>query len=862
MESAPGGATLLWRRGDAWIALNSRRDPVAEAAGWLDSAGVTGDTKTIFVVGAGLGYVLDEIARRSPQALVVAVEPDAGCARALLEHRDVSPLVDAGRFQLLTGPDYAGRAELWRRIDEAPIVLQHPTVSREMPVETSAAREVIAGAIFAARANAAARRAQAGPYLLNTLRNRSRIAAGRDAAALFDCFQGWPAVIVSAGPSLDENLPGLAALQDRALMVATDTALRPMLAAGVRPHLVVALDSSRLNAEHLLDLPDTTGIALVAEGSVHPVGFDAFQDRTFFFRVDDHHPWPWLAANGCSRARLDAWGSVATAAVDLARRAGCDRLIFCGQDLAFTGDRPYCTGATWDRWGVRRTPLPDLPAADIHGCPTTTASHLMSVRNWIVEQSTTDLTRRYLNASGAGILHGGRIELVSLRELAAILPPQPVSPRTLIASVSANGKPVVLPEPSAEVRAEWQSFVGGDAEVFDLQHELTGAHPVRPAGPDATGLHTSVATAVREFQTDRANEGTGLARTLPMRDALRLGATLAAHAPRRILLMNPDAGLNRRLAGVSAPEAEIHAVSLEHHHAAQPSGAFDAVILDVNLTAPAGAALAGAIDRARAVLVDGGLLAITDTSPRVVGAAVRRAVVEATTRHRDLTLRATRHTDMITRLSVLEKRASGHFASVRATQAQTFRSDTTALATLVLSHLRPARVAIVGPTADHWARPFGNAPGVSCEIVDPAHAADVKRPSASRFDVAICLDAAEATSNADDEERLVQCLIGSSDTIVFATPIPGYRVASYPNQRPVAYWVDRFLSHGYVFHDELRPLLEDRPDFTARVFDFDLYAVRRLQSDSARNAVLASPELRQVISAAVARIDDLSVQAG
>ena len=126
-------------------------------------------------------------------------------------------------------------------------------------------RRIVAGV----KANAVARRKFAGRYLLNTLRNLPSIAEEGDASALFNLFEHIPAIVVAAGPSLDATLPGIKAAQGRALVIAVDTAVRPLLAAGIRPHIAVAVDPSDINAQHLTGLP-LSNIPLVAEGSLDP----------------------------------------------------------------------------------------------------------------------------------------------------------------------------------------------------------------------------------------------------------------------------------------------------------------------------------------------------------------------------------------------------------------------------------------------------------------------------------------------------------------------------------------------------------------------------------------------------------------
>src|SRR5690606_18170565 len=146
-----------------------------------------------------------------------------------------------------------------------------------------------------ARANGEARRNFAGPYLLQTLGNLPDIARSAGIEALDGACTGTPAVVCGAGPSLDANLVDLRGIPDRALIVAADTALGLLVTGGVTPHLVVAADSSALNARHLTTVAGAGDVMLAAEGSLHPSAFAAFSGRTLTFRVSDHDPWPWLA---------------------------------------------------------------------------------------------------------------------------------------------------------------------------------------------------------------------------------------------------------------------------------------------------------------------------------------------------------------------------------------------------------------------------------------------------------------------------------------------------------------------------------------------------------------------------------------
>jgi hypothetical protein len=415
---------------DEWQSVDFEMADSTAATGWLSDARGDGTTQVI-VAGSGLGYALDH-ADKCGLTRVLAIEPDPGLATLFLSRRDWRRWFMEGRLRLLTGPDYRGAADMARFLDglRDVTVVTHPIRARLEPREVAMATVVGNRVANNARANGEARRKFAGPYLLQTLANLPDIVHSAGVEALDGAFAGTPAILCGAGPSLDANIADLARVADRAVIVAADTALGPLVSAGVAPHLAVAADSSALNARHLTSVSGGDEVMLVAEGSVHPSAFAAFRGRAFTFRVSEHEPWPWLADAGIVRGELRTWGSVLTSAFDLARRMGCNPIVFAGADLAFTGGRPYCRGtiydAMWQEWidkGCTWEQMmadyfsrqPEVWLDDVHGQQVRTAPHLVSFRNWLVEQTTAGGGTSFINATGGGILHGGALTQQTLK---------------------------------------------------------------------------------------------------------------------------------------------------------------------------------------------------------------------------------------------------------------------------------------------------------------------------------------------------------------------------------------------------------------------------------------------------------------
>jgi hypothetical protein len=404
------------------------------AARWLETelAGQPAPPLLV-VIGLGDGDLLDVLDQRAPATKVLALEPDAAIATRFLQRVDVQRRRETGRLVYLADPDYAGADQAWRVFPPVPDhhkMIASPAVARDGGPGAVRAARAFKQILFGVRANAEARRRFAPGYLAGTLYNLPEIVAGNDIRALTDVYRGMPAVIAAAGPSLDAVLDDLDAVRDRAVFIAADTALRPLLTRGLAPEFVVAVDPQATNARHFHSLPDCSKTWLVSEASIDPSVVRPFGRRTFWFRVSEHEPWSWYREAGIDVGQIDVWGSVLTAAFQVAVLAGCDPIVMVGADLSFTGGRPYCRGTTYEfdwahviadgrgmeqAWRPFLKPDDQIRVPDCYGAETITTGAMQSFRDWMVARARRS-GRRVVNATGAGILFGEGIALQSVRD--------------------------------------------------------------------------------------------------------------------------------------------------------------------------------------------------------------------------------------------------------------------------------------------------------------------------------------------------------------------------------------------------------------------------------------------------------------
>ena len=165
-----------------------------------------------------------------------------------------------------------------------------------------------------------------------------------------DAFQGIPAVICGAGPSLQRSIDDLRQLEHQALIFAGGSAIAALSREGICPHFAVAIDpnpdefqrlknsfafeapvllSSRLFPDCLATLNGPSGYVRSGMAGITELWMDEELQLTE----------PILGEHLSSESL-----SVTTLSAAIAYFFGCDPIIFDGLDLAYTQNRRYADG--------------------------------------------------------------------------------------------------------------------------------------------------------------------------------------------------------------------------------------------------------------------------------------------------------------------------------------------------------------------------------------------------------------------------------------------------------------------------------------------------------------------------------------
>lgn len=161
-----------------------------------------------------------------------------------------------------------------------------------------------------------------------------------------------PVIVVSAGPSLNKNIMDLKKAVGKACIIATDTAMKPLLNAGIIPDLFVIVDG--LKPAELFEHKDISRCGMVTMTAVSVEPMEMHKGKKFFYYSGSPYETELIRRIDAMDERkiclidLPSGGSVATSAYSLGVYMGAKTVILVGQDLALTGNKVHVDGAFKD----------------------------------------------------------------------------------------------------------------------------------------------------------------------------------------------------------------------------------------------------------------------------------------------------------------------------------------------------------------------------------------------------------------------------------------------------------------------------------------------------------------------------------
>ena len=383
--------------------------------------------KLTIVYGAGLLYHVDFLLAKHPDTAIVIVEPCYKILEQAIRERDLQSIFTNPKIKFLISNEPTELGQFITQIFNFQIhsglqFFNLPAYEKIFSNEWEIIKETFRKQFAKFTINTLTIMEAGDEYTENCMRNAPAMQKFPWAYRLFEKFKQIPAVIVSAGPSLHYRLEQLKNLEERAVIIAVDTAYPILKRNGISPHFVCSADPTSGNYIHLHDMEINDCYMIVEPMTYHEIvslkGIKAFMTsfKGYYSR--------YFAEYAQNTSELISWGSIASTCFDLARKMNCDPITFIGQDFAYSDFLSHCPKTKFDSkfkenlqrnpslylydsyasWHIRRIdPLKVELADDLNGDPVFTSKNMKLYAEWFEEQfSVTNQT--VINASEKGIL--------------------------------------------------------------------------------------------------------------------------------------------------------------------------------------------------------------------------------------------------------------------------------------------------------------------------------------------------------------------------------------------------------------------------------------------------------------------------
>lgn len=324
---------------------HSKYDPWKESERSLSEFDGGSQNLLILCIGAGIGYPILNALLRDEVKRVVWYEHDWHILGLALSHIDFSFFLQNGSLIIINEfPDSESFENLFRgySADDIRLIPHRPSVLRNAKYDqiynhfqNSLNRRLV---------NQATITRFDRTWSKNFIKNLPLLIKSRPVSQLFEMAKNFPAILIGAGPTLNDSISFLQVNRDKFIYIAVDTAVHILQNFDIDPDIIVTVDPQPVNRVFLQGYRGKAFI--VTDPTTSYLTLRNLDCANIFFTWSPFALTEVLFQHiGSEPGEIAFGGSVSTNAYDLAIKMGCDPILFVGQDLSFPESLAHARGA-------------------------------------------------------------------------------------------------------------------------------------------------------------------------------------------------------------------------------------------------------------------------------------------------------------------------------------------------------------------------------------------------------------------------------------------------------------------------------------------------------------------------------------
>ncbi|WCM60909.1 motility associated factor glycosyltransferase family protein [Paenibacillus polymyxa] len=332
---------------DNELAIHLFQEPFEKDTAWLNAVeGSIGNGKIIFVYGFERGLSIADLLELYPNHWLFVYEPDEQLFRKAVTEYDLSLLLGHPNLYWLSVGDSQLNMMFHMlssyMIEDLVFIALRKYLSDDMDMlrEVKKKFQDYHQTFLVDKYTENRFREE---WTRNFLYHLSDVLYTPSIEQLFYAFEGATVVVVSSGPSLQEDIEWLKKLRPHVLIISAGSSIQALVKHGIQPHLAVIMDGHPVNKKIFASSVTREQPLLFTSSSYYEISDQNRAEKIHSIMKSDDVSQYFF---GLSQEELfiSPTETVAGTAIQAAACLGAKRIILAGQDLSFPDNKFYADG--------------------------------------------------------------------------------------------------------------------------------------------------------------------------------------------------------------------------------------------------------------------------------------------------------------------------------------------------------------------------------------------------------------------------------------------------------------------------------------------------------------------------------------